>query len=227
MRARRVEAQRDQEAPREPEAPTARAQVERHGPVEVVAPPRARRGLSRSKRRLLGFGAIALMSGLVVAGVLIAVKPFEPVPTVTDGGLARHSYAVLGFAVSVPSNWTDRATTVGGSRGVAFSDSSHNASQQGLRVLVESASLAAAENAITAEIRRPPAGKDPIAVNDALVVGGRRAFRYTFEYAKTYYEQWWVERPGGTFRVEFAAPVTNQHEAGLVADRVVRTFAVL
>jgi hypothetical protein len=94
-------------------------------------------------------------------------------------------------------------------------------------VFAQPTTLAAAEKAIVAEIRRPPAGRDPIAVNDGLTVRGRLAFRYTFGEAGAYNEQWWISGRSGTFRIDIWAPVASQSDVGALGDRVVRTFEVL
>src|SRR5439155_12370517 len=95
-----------------------------------------------------------------------------------------------------------------------------DASRRGFRVLVQPSTLAAARNSVTAEIRRPPTGKDPIAINNGLIVGGYRAFRYTYGQDGTYVEQWWIERTGGSFRVDIWMPASEQGAA--VGDRVIR-----
>src|SRR5205807_5034906 len=129
-------------------------------------------------------------------------------------------YPSLGFAVSVPKSWV--ASTIGVAQGVSFNDpASKDASRRGFRVLLQPSSLGAAQNSVLGEIRRPPAGKDPIAVNNGLAVGGNRAFRYTYGMGDTYVEQWWIERTGGTFRVDIWTPASEQSTAG-VGDRVLR-----
>jgi hypothetical protein len=117
---------------------------------------------------------------------------------------------------------------IGVAEGVSFSDpSSKDGARRGFRVLLQPSSLAAAQKTVAGEIRRPPASKDPIAVNNGLVIDGNRAFRYTYGMGDVYVEQWWIERTGGTFRVDIWTPASEQNSIAGVGDRVVRTFEVL
>jgi len=166
---------------------------------------------------------LAAVSAGAVAGVLVLVKPFAG-GTATSPGLVRRSYPNLGFALSVPKSWVD--TPVGAAQGVSFTDRAAPPGR-GFRVLLQTPTLAAAQATVVSEIHRPPAGRDPIAVNDGLVVGGYRAFRYTFGQGNAYYEEWWIQRTGGTYRIDIWAPVTAQNEVGSTGDRVVRTFEQL
>jgi hypothetical protein len=158
-----------------------------------------------------------------VAGVLFVVKPFGPGNAQQTSGLVRFTYLNLGFAISVPQGWRD--APIGAAQGVSFGNPA--VPGRGIRVLLDNAPLAAAQNAVVNEIRRPPAEKDPIAINDGLTVGGSAAFRYTYGLGGTYFEQWWVQRNGGTYRIDIWAPATAQAEVGPLGDRVVHTFKLV
>ena len=57
-----------------------------------------------------------------------------------------------------------------------------------------------------------------------LEVGGRRAFRYEYVDHATYIDQWWVSRAGGTFRIEFWAPLSDRSKADALAGQIIDTF---
>jgi hypothetical protein len=195
-------------------------------PVEHNLSPEAAKPSGR-RRGLLALGVIAAVSGIVVAAVLLVAKPFSPERDPATVGLVRRVYPSLGFDISVPRSWKDAPTTVGGARGIAFTDSGKDAARDGFRVLAMTTSLQEAQAAVVAEIRRPPGDKDPIAINEGLRVGGRRAFRYTFGSGSSYIQQWWVERPGGTLLLQMWTPVASQREASVLSDRVVETLHVI
>jgi hypothetical protein len=135
----------------------------------------------------------------------------------------------LGVAVAVPGDWTERMAIVKGTRGIAFSNEQHRSdSAEKLLVIVDGSSLREAVLEVVTNMRHPPAGTDPIALAEGVVLSGRPAIRYTFDEGDQYVQQWWIARPGrsGTFFMEFRSSTATEHEATLLADRILRTFVV-
>ena len=57
-------------------------------------------------------------------------------------------------------------------------------------------------------------------------VDGKPALRYSFTRSGQFVQQWWVERIGGSFRVEFFARASDERAAGQLAARIVETFTI-
>jgi hypothetical protein len=190
-------------------------------PRVVPGPPSTATQPARTaaRRRRPAFAArlllIAVVAGALVAGGLLALEAFAP-RSQAPFDLVHRSYPALGFSVSRPSAWretqAENTVTIGQPNGV-----------RGFRVVVEKQTLAAAHMVVSASIRRPPRGVEPIGLSDAVSVDSRPAFRYTFYAGGRYVQQWWIERPGGTFRFEFWSA---QNDAGALAEQIVATFAL-
>ena len=55
-----------------------------------------------------------------------------------------------------------------------------------------------------------------------------RTIDVTIDYpdGDNFVQQWWVDRPGGSFRVEFYGPQSDERDAKQLAQRIIETFAV-
>ena len=201
--------------------------------THVVAPPQTVAVVTRvavekprvaERKRLRPAVAVQLLvvgvvAGVVVAGGLLALELFAP-RSEAPFDLVQRSYPALGFSLSRPNNWVESL------RGTTLVVSEPNGGARGIRVVAEGKTLAAAHIAVSAEMRKPPRSKDPIALSDAMAVDGHAAFRYSFDEGDRYVEQWWIDRPGGTFRVEFWAPRSAERDAGLLAAQIIATFTI-
>src|SRR5581483_4578443 len=172
----------------------------------------------RRTRVVVQLLVIAIVAGALVTGGLLALEMFAP-RTQAPFDLVHRSYPALGFSLSRPSGWheTVRADTVT----IMQPDN-----LRGIRVVTERKTLAAAHVAITAQIRKPPRGVDPIALSDAIGIDSQPAFKYTYLQGAKYVQQWWIARPGGTFLFEFSAPGTSQGDAAILAEQIVDTFTL-
>lgn len=187
--------------------------------VEVTPAPAPAPAVRRRRSGIVQLVIIALVAGLLVAGGLLGLELFAPRASI-NVDLVHRSFPELGFSVSRPAAWKETLRRVEGNPGVVFSP----AAAQGFSVAVSRTSLVAARTAVGREMRRPPSNTEPIAVTDDLVVDSHDAFRYTFIRDGQYRQQWWVERPGGSFRIEFWAPEYNQRDAGEIAQHIIDTF---
>jgi hypothetical protein len=180
--------------------------------------------LKADKRMPVRTVPVAIVVAIVVVGGLLA---FFALSRSSADRLVRRSMPALGFAVSAPRDWTEHIAMDKGVRSVAFANNhAQSESAQDFRVVIEPSSLEEAARLVVAGMRHPLAGRDPIGVEEALKVSGRRAFRYTYDEGDLYVQQWWIERSGGTFLVEFRSPTVGEHEATMLAERIVYTFSV-
>jgi hypothetical protein len=161
---------------------------------------------------------IAVVAGVLVTGGLLALEVFAP-RSQAPFDLVHRSYPALGFSLSRPSTW--RETVRGTVVTIAEPDNA-----RGFRVVVEKQTLAAAHVSVAAQVRRPPAGIDPISLSDAVTVDAQSAFRYTFNSGGRYVQQWWIARPGGTFLFEFSTGQGAEADAGKLAEQIVETFSL-
>jgi len=181
--------------------------------ARVAQPKRSRRAVA------VQLVVIAIVAGLLVAGGLLALELFAP-RSQAPFDLVHRSYPAFGFSLSRPNNWQE---SVHG-ESVAFAEPHGGA--HGFRVVVERRTLAAAHVLVSGEMRKPPRSKDPIALSDAVTVDGSAAFRYSFDQGGRFVEQWWIDRPGGTFRVEFWAPQSGERDAGRLSEQIIATFTI-
>jgi hypothetical protein len=154
---------------------------------------------------------------------LLALEAFAPRPS-APFDLVHRAFPAEGFSVSRPSTWTESTRRVAGNPAVVFTEP--GGTGRGFRVIAEHTTLAKARAAIVAGAGHPSKGSDPIGITDSLTVDGNHAFRYTFTGGGTFTQQWWIERPGGVFLVEFWAPDSDEQGAGQLGDRIVETFGV-
>jgi len=179
-------------------------------------------GTREYRRRGAVFGqllVVAVVGGVIVAGGLLALEAFAPrrAPSVD---LVHRSFPALGFSVSRPANWTESSPRDG--TAIVFTAPAPDTRQ--FRVAVEAATLNHARLVIMADMSHPAVGRKPIGVSDPISVGGKPALRYAFTESGRLVQQWWVERPGGTFRLEFVSPRSVQRQAEPLAARIVDTF---
>jgi hypothetical protein len=200
-----------------------------HVATEVVAPPLVPVARKRRRRRgvALRVVVIAIVAGVLVAAGLLALELVAPRPAVPIG-LVHRAYPDMGMAISAPEGWVastgpDKQRPV-----VEFfePDLDRHAGQRGFRVAVEKAKLADARKAVAADVRRGGPGFRSIDVAGGLAADGHAAFRYEYVDHATYIEQWWVARPGGTFRIEFWAPLSDQSNTTALAQQIVDTFTM-
>lgn len=184
----------------------------------LSAPPVAafrRRSRLRVFAQLL---AVAVVAGAVVTGALLALELFAP-RSVAPFDLVHASFPALGFSVSRPNDWTVAANA----RSVTFTAPGGSS---GFRVVSERTTLDAAREAVARQIRQPGPSIDPIGISAPMTVDGQPAFRYSFDVDDSFIQQWWIGRPGGTFRLEFWDPESSHGDAGQVAQSIVDSFTV-
>lgn len=144
--------------------------------------------------------------------------------------LAEASYPDLGFAVSYPRGWRSaRRTIEQGRSAVLFRDPTSgeaSAPQRAFDVIAESVPLAQAREGVEGTFRGRFRDYTLIGLFDATV-GGRPAFRHEFFASGLRFEQWWVERPDGTFRLTFWQPRTDPHASSELNARIAATFRVV
>lgn len=193
------------------------------GPVPVTVAEQPAPAPTRRTRRgvVTQLVLIAVVAGVLVAGGLLALEVFTPRPA-APVDLIHRSFPSLGFSVSRPPDWKEVSRRVGGNPGVVFSPGP----SRGFSVSSVPTTLARARVAVAREMRNPPANKRPIGVTDDVAVDSRDAFLYTLVQDAQYRQQWWVERPGGVFRIEFWAPEYNQRDAGELAQHIVDSFTL-
>ena len=188
-------------------------------PRVAVQKPRVAEGKRSRSAVAVQLLVIAVVAGVVVAGGLLALELFAP-RSEAPFDLVHRSYPALGFSLSRPNNWVESL------HGATLVVSEPDGAARGIRVVAERKTLAAAHSAVSGEMRKPPGSRDPIALSDAMSVDGHAAFRYSFAEGGRFVEQWWIERPGGTFRVEFWAPQSAERDEGLFAGQIIATFTI-
>lgn len=197
------------------------AQTERDERAQPPAGTSAQSAQTRvgGRRVVVQLIVIALVAGVLVAGGLLALELFAPRPA-APFDLVHRSVPDLGFSVSRPATWIESSRRVGPDQVLAFTEPNGS---RGFRVVVGKTPFAQARAAVANEIRRPPAGTNPIST-DNVTVDGRPAIRYALIKNGQYRQHWWVERSGGVFRVEFWGPEWNQRETEELAVHIIETF---
>jgi hypothetical protein len=213
----------------EPAAAYATTTLTQEAPVYVQQPYHRPRTQIRLGRLIL----IGLVAGIVLTAGLIALEAVGPrlrgsLPDQVT--LEREGFPDLEFAIAVPDGWDVRTERIGGRPAVRFLEPGGSGGDSRLRefhVVVEEDSFDRARE--LADRRAPPstANYDEIAIVDGLRIDGRRTFRHTYTDDDEYREAWWVERGGGTYRIEFVGSVSRREESAQLNVRIARTFDVL
>jgi hypothetical protein len=176
-----------------------RTAPERAAPERTGARPRRHRHVA----------LIAVVAGLVVTGVLLGLEVVAPNRDAPFDFVHR-SFPALGFSLSRPNAWSESSTRVGGRPAVVFTEPGGLLS---FRVVVDVVTLSRARTTIAGEA-------------STVAVGGSPAIRNSFALGGTLVQQWWVQRPGGTFRLEFFAPEDDATDARRLAADVVGSFSL-
>lgn len=179
----------------------------------------------RRRRQWLHVLAVGVASGVIVAGGLLALELVGSRSRLGDVALEERSFAQLGFAVSHPAGWTVASSRAGGLDAVEFTDPTQP-SQRGFRVVVDDVPLGRVRDEVEELYRRRRADYRAIAMTDGRV-GGRPAVRHVFLDSGLAYEQWWVERTGGTHRIELWSAEREAEDATVLYERIVRSFEAL
>jgi hypothetical protein len=155
----------------------------------------------------------------------------ESIPPALGTGpvaLAHRAYADLGFTVSVPANWQEsRRIVEEGRAGVLHFDPTTGTvarPRRAVDVIIEIAALPDVRRGVVEIFSKRFKEYRQIRIVDGLDVGGRAAFRHEFLAEGLRYDQWWIERTGGTFRVTFWAPIEEFPGAGALNDQIIATF---
>jgi hypothetical protein len=142
--------------------------------------------------------------------------------------LGERTYADIGFSMSVPGNWTESRHTVEGglSAVLNFDPSSGPATKpkRAVDVIAEVAMIADVRGGVVDIFSRRFEQYRQIRLIDDLSVGGRAAFKHEFLAEGLRYDQWWVERDGGSFRITFWGPIDQFPAAGVLNDEIIATF---
>lgn len=187
-------------------------------PEQAWAVPVHRRG-----RQWLNVVAVGLVSGVIVAAGLLALELVGPNRSrVLDTTLEERSFERLGFAISYPTGWSVGTEGTGVVESVSFTDPDEP-SQRGFRVVLEDVALDRVREDVEDRYRLRRPGYRLIGMTDEEVAG-RPTVRHVFADEGLVFEQWWVERPEGTFRIELWSPERDAELAADVHDRIVRSF---
>jgi hypothetical protein len=142
--------------------------------------------------------------------------------------LVELAYGDLGFTLSVPSGWQEsRRTVEEGRTGVLHFDPATGTAQRPRRavdVIVEIAALPDVRRGVVDIFSKRFKEYRQIRIVDGLTLSGRSAFRHEFLAEGLRYDQWWIERTGGTFRITFWAPIEEFPGAGALNDQIITTF---
>lgn len=190
----------------------------------AVAPPAVR---TRRRGGFARFVFIAVVAGLLVAVGLIALELVVQRPA-PPSGLVSRSYPALGFAISEPEGWDVSQVDLPHPVVEFFEpDIDTVAGKRGFRVALEPSTLQQARKAVADDIRRGGRNYKLVGVSAGLAADGQPAFRYEYSSDETYVQQWWVTRPGGTFRIEFWGPSSDRDDTDALAARVLDTFRII
>jgi hypothetical protein len=176
--------------------------------------------------RLIGVMAIALIAASCSGGAKID----ETQPSATQTGLPLHetSYPDLGFNISVPGSWTERKHSVeGGLIAVLHFDplSGDPAKpKRGVDVIVEKAQIADVRRGVVDIFSRRFTEYRQIRLVDDITVDGKPAFKHEFLAEGLRYDQWWVSRDGGSYRITCWGPINEFPAAGAVNDQILASF---
>lgn len=196
-------------------------------PAEPVPPPPR---IPERRHEWIHVFIVGLVAGIVVAAGLLALELVAPggLPT-EEVELRAQSFPGLGFAVSHPVGWTVESSPVEALDAVSFTDPRRQdgASRRGFRVVADSVPLERVRNEVEELFRRKRADYRKITITDGLELAGEQALRHIFRDGGLIFEQWWVPREGGTFRIEFWAPASEQEVANAENGRILETFQVV
>ncbi len=195
---------------------TATAVLEAPTEVAVVTPPRVRR---RHPVRRFVLGVIALAIAVVCA--LIAFEMFKPRRTSVGAFVARD---VPGqFTVEVPARWElviDRGNA-------AFDDPDHPDGALGMRVVRTKGSVGETRKNLTQIEHGIYPSFEPLAAASYVTVDKHAALAYRFVAEGTLYEQWFVQRPKGMFRIDLYARGDVGDDIHAIGEHVASTFHAL
>lgn len=166
--------------------------------------------------------AIGLVSGLVVAAGLLALELVRPSSGLHSVSLESATFEELGFAVGYPAGWTVQPGRHQRRDAVTFLDPSR--SDRGFRVLVDDLSLEQARE--RTEARSGDRGYELIGIDPSAEIGEVNALEHIYNEDGLHHEQWYVERPGGTFRIDFWAPAGRAEEASALNAQIVDSFEI-
>jgi hypothetical protein len=172
--------------------------------------------------------AVGLVAGLVVALGLLALELVGPGSGLDSGdpSLQRQTFDDLGFAISYPSGWTLQTARVQRLRAVTVVDPLEARAQRGFRVALDTVSLRQAESGVRSLSRDGRRTYQRISIDAAVEVAGAPALEHIYSSGGLRFEQWYVARAGGTYRIEFWAPVARAEEASTVNARVLDSFEI-
>lgn len=208
-----------------------RAMTLTHEEPTYYAPP-----IEATPRRRVRVGRLILLGLLSVVLLtlgLLALEAWGPQlrgDLVEQVRLDRESFPSLDFAIRAPRGWEVREGTVGGRPAVVVREPATDEPAGELRefgVFVEKRSFDRARELADERIPASAEDYDEIGIIDGLTVDGRSAFRHLYTDEDEYIEDWWIERGGGTFRLEFSSPISRREESAQLNVRIARTFDVL
>jgi hypothetical protein len=182
---------------------------------------------------------------LVVAGLSLATTSLlgmacsskgatireTPAPVSTDTvatQLVERAHADLGYKLSVPSTWQESTRTVEEGRAAVLNFDPATGTvavpRRAVDVILEVAKIADVRQGVEDVFAKRFKQYQKIRIVDGLTVGGRPAFRHEFLAEGLRYDQYWIERTGGSFRVTFWAPIEEFPGAGAINDQIIATF---
>lgn len=192
-------------------------------PPVVAEPPRSR----ERRHEWIHILVVGLAAGIIVAGGLLALELVGPERLlIRDDELTQRSFPGLGFAVSHPVEWTVEAGRLRRLDAVSFADP-ERVTRRGFRVIVDGVSMQRVRGEVEALFRRERPGYRKLGITDELELAGRPALRHVFIDGPLVFEQWWVTRNGGTFRIEFWAPEGEREGANAENGRILETFRLV
>jgi hypothetical protein len=170
--------------------------------------------------------AIGLVAGLLVAVGLLSLELVGPGPALDPGDvdLQEQEFDDLGFVISSPVGWSVRRGRVERLQGVTFIDATEAGQRRGFRVVLDKLSLREVNRHLASLVRNRD--YDRISADSGVEVGGQPALEHVYTQGGLRFEQWYVERPGGSYRIEFWAPMDATEQASTVDAQILDTFEV-
>ena len=179
--------------------------------------------------------------GLIVIAALLLLGPAcsksepairETVPAGPTGTepvqLVERAYADLGFALSVPASWQEYRRVVEEGRNAVLNFDPATGTQARPRhavdVIPEVGAITDVRQGVEQVFSQRFKQYQKVRIVDGLTVGGRAAFLHEFLAEGLRYDQYWIERTGGSFRVTFWAPIEDFPAAGALNDQMIATF---
>lgn len=199
-------------------ASPATAVLEAPAYVAVHAPPARAR---RSRHRVRRFVLLPVLLTVVLALALLAYEVGAPRPRPVDasGVLLNERSLPRSFRVDVPLRWefvVDGGTSV-------FTDPDQPGSSHGMRIVKSDEPLAKVKTKLAKIDADLVSDYEPVRTVTAEI-DGRPALRHDFTGTDTVYQQWWVARGKGTFRIDMFARPDFADEARTLDERIVATF---